>query len=78
MYLHIYFHNFSKIHYLEKYEWTIYDDKFISNDDDEPIIVSYDAEYELEKTIIYQEKYHWKKDIGYDTGRIVAEIFQVY
>lgn len=60
MAFNIYFHNFGEIHNLEiflKYQRAIKDDKFISNNNNEPIIVSYNSEYELDKPIVYQEKY---------------------
>lgn len=60
MYFHIYLHNSSKVHNFEiflEYQGTIDDNKFISNNNNEPVIVPYNSEYELDEPIIYQEKY---------------------
>jgi hypothetical protein len=81
MTLNIDFHNFWEIHNLKillKYEWTMKDDEFISNDDNEIVIVSYNSKYELDKTIIYQEKNDWEKHIINDVRSILRQFFFIY
>lgn len=81
MAFHIDFHNLSEIHNLEiflKYKRTVEDDKFIANDDNESIVVPYNSEDELDKSIVYQKKYDWKKYIIDDIGGIFAQILFIY
>lgn len=66
MYVDIYFHNFWEIHNLEvllEHEWTVDNDEFISDDYDESIIISDNAENKLHKAIIDKEKCCRKKNI---------------
>ncbi len=77
VHLHIDLHNFWEVHDLQIFlenEGTIDNDELVPNYYNKAIIVPYDPEHELNKTIIYQQKYDGKKYIIDDLKGILTEI----